>query len=123
LARVVEARIKSLKFNTKLDTTTIAIEVLVAAIVVSIIAGLLVNGFSLSNIGNSLASVFFSIALAIVLTASVAAVLGGIAYLISRLLRLVRGAGKGNRSAGGPPAKESGDGDVAVAAALSSSDL
>ena len=123
LARVVEARVKSLKFNSAIDTTTVAVEVLVGSIILGVIAGLLVAGISLSNIGNTLANVVAAIALAALLTAVVAIVLGLIIYAVSRLVRLITRRGAGGGSPAHPLGSGDGTSDVGVATAMSSSDL
>jgi His/Glu/Gln/Arg/opine family amino acid ABC transporter permease subunit len=123
LARVVEAQVKSLKFNTKIDTTTIALEVLAASILLGVIAGLLVAGFSPQNIGSSLTNLVAAVGLAALLIAVIALTLGLLIYIAFRLLRLFTGRNARN-GAQGPPAS-SGDNisDVGVAAAVSSGDL
>lgn len=124
LARVVETRVKSLKFNTKIDMTTVAVEVLVGSIILGVICGLLVAGISPANIGNSLANVVAAVALAAALTALVAIVLGVIIYLVSRLVRLVTRRGTGDGTPAHPLGNGDGTSDVGVAAAtMSSSDL
>jgi His/Glu/Gln/Arg/opine family amino acid ABC transporter permease subunit len=123
LARVVEAQVKSLKFNTKIDTTTIALEVLSASILLGIIAGLLVTGFSPQNIGSSLTNLVAAVGLSVLLIAVIALTIGLLVYIASRLLRLFRER-NARSGAHGPP---TGGGDdisgVGVAAAVSSSDL
>jgi His/Glu/Gln/Arg/opine family amino acid ABC transporter permease subunit len=123
LARVVEARVKSLKFNSAIDMTTVAVEVLVGSIILGVIAGLLVAGISLSNIGNTLANVVAAIALAAALTAVVASVLGLIIYAFTRLVRVITRRGAGGSSPAHPLGSGDGTSDVGVAAAISSSDL
>jgi His/Glu/Gln/Arg/opine family amino acid ABC transporter permease subunit len=123
LARVVEARVKSLKFNTKTDTTTIAVEVLVGSIILGIIAGLLVAGFSLTNIGNSLTNLLAAVGLAALLTAVVALTLGMLIYICTRMLRLIGQRRTHNGTAAHPPGNGSDTSDVGIAAAMSSSDL
>jgi glutamine transport system permease protein len=123
LARVVEARVKSLKFNTKVDTTTIAAEVLVGSIILGIIAGLLVAGLSPANIGTSLTNVVAAVGLAALLAAVVALTLGLLIYIVTRLLRLI-GRRRAQDGAGAhPPGNGSDTSDVGIAAAMSSSDL
>ncbi|MGO8946553.1 MAG: amino acid ABC transporter permease [Ktedonobacterales bacterium] len=127
LARVVEARVKSLRFNSDIDTTTVAMEVLVASIIFGVIAGLLVvwlpQGFSLSTLGTSLANLVAAIALAAALTAGVALTLGLIIYIASKLLRLLRGRNSRDETSAHFPQNGGGGGDVDMAAAMSSSDL
>jgi len=123
LARVVENRVKSLKFNTNIDTTTVAVEVLVGSIILGVIAGLLVAGISVANIGNSLANIVAAVGLAALLTAVVAIVLGGIIYAVSRLLRLITRRGSRDSSPARPVGNGDNTSDVGVAAAMSSSDL
>jgi glutamine transport system permease protein len=123
LARVVEARVKSLKFNTSIDTTVVALEVLAGAVILGIVAGLLVAGISPANMGNALANLVAAVALSAALTFAVALVLGLIVYAISRLVRLIRG----RSTRGGAPAHPLGNADdtsdVGIAAAMSSSDF
>jgi His/Glu/Gln/Arg/opine family amino acid ABC transporter permease subunit len=123
LARVVEARVKSLKFNTSIDTTVVALEVLAGSIILGIVAGLLVAGLAPANIGNGLTNVVAAIALSAALTLLVALTLGLLIYIISRLIRLIRG----QRTRDGAPAHPLGNGadtsDVGIPAAMSSTDL
>jgi His/Glu/Gln/Arg/opine family amino acid ABC transporter permease subunit len=123
LARVVEGRVKSLKFNTKIDMTTVAVEVLVGSVILGIIAGLLVTGFSPANIGNSFANLLAAVGLAALLTAVIALALGMLIYLGSRLLRLIGGRRAQDGTGARPPGNGSDTSDVGMAAAMSSSDL
>src|SRR5215469_15765224 len=102
LARVVETRVKSLQFNTKIDTTTIAIDVLAGSILLGIIAGLLIAGFSPQNIGSSLSNLVAAIGLAVLLIAVIALTLGLVIYIVSRLIRLLTGR-NAKDTADGPP--------------------
>ena len=123
LGRVVEARIKSMSFNADIDMTTVAVEVLVATVILGVIAGLLVAGFTPANIGNGLVNVVAAVALAASLTAAITLTLGLLVYVVSRLLRLVgtRRGGGGTSSHASDDSK--GTSELGIAPAVSSSEL
>jgi hypothetical protein len=112
-----------MKFNTKIDMTTVAIEVLTGSVILGIIAGLLVTGFSPTNIGSSLANLLAAVGLAALLTAAIALTLGMLIYLGSRLLRLIGGRRAHDGTHARPPGDGSATSDVGIAAAMSASDL
>jgi His/Glu/Gln/Arg/opine family amino acid ABC transporter permease subunit len=123
LARVVETRVKSLKFNTKIDMTSVAIQVLIGSMIVGIIAGLFVASFSPANIGTSFANLAAAVGLAALLTAVIALTLGMLIYIGSRLLRLIGGRRTRDGTHARPPGNGGDTSDVGIAAAMSSSDM
>lgn len=99
LARAAEARLKSAAFTPKRDLTVTTMQVLVASVVVGLIAAILAGGASFGTILPHVGQLLAAIGLTLTIMLFILVLLGGIAYLPSRLLGLRRRVGRQDRQA------------------------
>ena len=107
LARVAEARLRSVTFVPKRDPMVTAVQVLVISTVAGMVAGVLASGVGLTSILDEIGGWFVGVGMTLLIMLVVLVALGGAIYLISSVPRLVK-----------PPRapSESNDTPVAVAA-------
>lgn len=99
LARAAEARLKSVTFMPKRDLTLTAVQVLVASEVVGLVAAILAGGASFGAILPHVGQLVAAIGLTLTIMLFVLVLLGGVAYIPSRLLGLRKRADRQDRQA------------------------
>jgi His/Glu/Gln/Arg/opine family amino acid ABC transporter permease subunit len=90
LARMAEARLRSVTFVPKSDPMVTAVQVLAISIVVGMVAGVLGAGPSIGAIFDEIGGTIAAIGMTLLIMLVVLVLLGGIVYLISSTPRLVR---------------------------------
>lgn len=88
MARMVEARLKSVTFVPKTDPIVAAVEVLLASTVLGLLAGVLADGFGLGAIANEVGLWIAALGLTLTIMLFVLIVLGGIISLPGGLMGL-----------------------------------
>jgi len=90
VARLVEARLKSVTFAPKGDLTVMALEVLAGGVALGLICGVLVKGFAGQTILSQFTQYLTAILLTLTIMVFVMLVLGAIIYIPASLIRLWR---------------------------------
>lgn len=90
LARIAEARLRSVTFVPKSDPMVTAVQVLVISIAVGMVAGVLGAGPSIGAIFDEIGGTIAAIGMTLLIMLVVLVLLGGIVYLISSVPRLAR---------------------------------
>lgn len=90
LARVAEARLRSVTFVPKSDPMVTAVQVLVISIVAGMVAGVLAAGPSIGSIFDEIGGTIAAVGMTLLIMLVVLVALGGIVYLISSVPRLAR---------------------------------
>lgn len=90
LARVAEARLRSVTFVPKSDPMVTAVQVLVISIVAGMVAGVLAAGPSIGAIFDEIGGTIAAVGMTLLIMLVVLVALGGIVYLISSVPRLAR---------------------------------
>lgn len=90
LARIVEARLRSVTFVPRTDPIVAAVQVLAASTVAGIIAGVLADGFGFNTLISKIGQWFAGIGLTLLLMLVVLVVLGGIISLPGSVLGMLR---------------------------------